>query len=568
MYAVFNLIIIGLVLLIAYWWANQGLFSAILHLICVVAAGAIALAIWEPLVTRLLLHNSFFDNYAWGVGLVVPFVLILLVLRIIFDKSIGANVTLPRWADMTFGLGVGAIAGVLTVGIFVIGSGFTHAGVSVMGYTGFARSGRTAEVMEVQQMWLPVHRITADFYGFMSVGALRPDFEGTPMRQYYPDLDRVAVSLHRDSYSKGRGRTTMAPGDVKVMRVLTCDSCNPKRFAVEVEFEPGARDYGEMLTLSSSQVRLIGQATGYNKARAIHPVEFSQYSGHHRFDDVSHYISSEPGQQRAKALIEFNIADLGTQVPRFIQIKGTRFRLPPPGSATWEALDVPTYRLAVGSSASGPTQFVDIQPNGIEITNSIRQGQDIRPIQVSINQLPAGVQTLTVADRYYISGGDGEFLTTNPNRPGRGLEIAGILQPPGTSIVKVDVSRSSSASIYKDQLMLTAGTDDPHVMLVDAKGRPYLPIGYMWQQPGGRTRIRVSFERAISKMSELPQLPTSDTHRLTLLFAVTNGSTIAGMKLSDAVVGTCNFYVDDPDKKKAIEGGAGGGFGAESAGGG
>ena len=30
----FNIIIIALVLLIAYWWANQGLFSAILHLVC------------------------------------------------------------------------------------------------------------------------------------------------------------------------------------------------------------------------------------------------------------------------------------------------------------------------------------------------------------------------------------------------------------------------------------------------------------------------------------------------------------------------------------------------------
>ena len=34
---IFNLLIIGLVLLIAYWWANEGLFSSILHLVCVIA---------------------------------------------------------------------------------------------------------------------------------------------------------------------------------------------------------------------------------------------------------------------------------------------------------------------------------------------------------------------------------------------------------------------------------------------------------------------------------------------------------------------------------------------------
>ncbi|HVP72408.1 MAG TPA: hypothetical protein VMS30_01630 [Phycisphaerales bacterium] len=563
MSAVFNLIIVGLVLLIAYWWANQGLFSAILHLLCVIAAGAIALAIWEPLVTRLLLHNSFFDNYAWGIGLVLPFAIILLALRLIFDKAIGSNVNVPRWANLTFGLLVGAMSGILTVGIFVLGAGFIHSHREILGFTGYARSGRNAEVSEIDSMWFPVHRLTSDFYSMLSVGALRPDFEGTPMQQYYPDLWKVSAGLQRDSFDKGRGRTELVPKEANVSRVIYCDSCNPKRFAVEMTFEAGARDYGEQFTLSASQVRLIGTARGMSKARTAYPDEFNQYSGHHRFDDISHYISSEPGQQRAKAVIEFDLTPLNGQVPRFIMVKGTRFRLPQQGQQGWENLESGAYRQALGSSAAGPMSIVEIAPNGIDITSAVKQARDIRPIQISINQLPAGIKTIKVEDRNWISGGDGEFPTVSPERPGRGLAIDGILQPPGTQIVQVDVSRSSAASIYKDQLLLTAGTGDHDVMLVDSKGRPYLPVGFMWTQPNGKTRIRVSFEQALSKMSILPQLPTSDTHKLKLLFAVTNGSTLAGLKLGDAVVGTCNVLVDDPEvlKQQRPQGGGGEGVG-------
>src|SRR5690606_38186872 len=120
---VLNIVIILLVLLIAYWWANQGLFSAILHLLCVVVAGAVALAVWEPLTTGLLLRGNAFDDYAWGISLTGVFIITLLILRVTMDKTIPANVALPSWANLTFGFIVGAAAGILTMGMFIIGAG-------------------------------------------------------------------------------------------------------------------------------------------------------------------------------------------------------------------------------------------------------------------------------------------------------------------------------------------------------------------------------------------------------------------------------------------------------------
>ena len=50
----FNILLVALVLFIGYWWGNQGFFSSVLHLLCVIVAGGIALAVWEPLVTGVI----------------------------------------------------------------------------------------------------------------------------------------------------------------------------------------------------------------------------------------------------------------------------------------------------------------------------------------------------------------------------------------------------------------------------------------------------------------------------------------------------------------------------------
>ncbi|MGA1517490.1 MAG: hypothetical protein ACO396_06925, partial [Phycisphaerales bacterium] len=71
MIVVLNLLILGLAALIAYWWASQGAFSALLHLLCVIAAGVLAFAVWEPVAIKLLGMGAL-SNFAWGLGLLAP----------------------------------------------------------------------------------------------------------------------------------------------------------------------------------------------------------------------------------------------------------------------------------------------------------------------------------------------------------------------------------------------------------------------------------------------------------------------------------------------------------------
>ena len=143
---IFNVLCILIVLVIAYWWANQGLFSAIIHLLCVITAGALALAFWERLTVGLLLRGSWFDAYAWGIALVGVFVLALFVLRLATNKLVPSNVDLPQWANLGFGLPVGAVSGVLTIGILLLGLGFVHSQRTILGFVGDARDSSSSIV--------------------------------------------------------------------------------------------------------------------------------------------------------------------------------------------------------------------------------------------------------------------------------------------------------------------------------------------------------------------------------------------------------------------------------------
>ena len=69
-----NILVLLFVLGIAYAWMVRGVFNAMIHAMCVVFAGALAFALWEPL--SMLLINvspntglvSALGDAAWGIG--------------------------------------------------------------------------------------------------------------------------------------------------------------------------------------------------------------------------------------------------------------------------------------------------------------------------------------------------------------------------------------------------------------------------------------------------------------------------------------------------------------------
>jgi len=529
MLTLFNILIIALVLLIAYWWANQGLFSAILHLVAVIAAGIIAFGVWEPL-SLLMLSGSGFDSYAWGVVLVGVFGLALVIMRFGLDRIAPANVDLPHWANLTFGFPIGAVAGVLTMGMFLIGAGHVQSQSEIMGLKGYARSERTGRIDQLNSLWLPVHTITADVYGWLSVSSCSPLFS-TPLRHANPQLDRQAVSLIRDSYRNGRGAITMPPD---ALRVQGAARPTPQEVQVALEFRANAIDYSEQLTLSSSQVRLIGEpASRFAEAPVVHPYGWRQSGTSFQFNAYTYYATSTPGQETANLTFLFSVES--DFQPAYIQVRGTRF----PISSVQEG----------GVRVAATNDRPDVNRSAPNIDSAVEVTDSIRPVLASVNSMPSSVETEVVDDEHKVFSTGGRVVRfSSRERPSGRLALRGIFAPVGTKIVQVDAGPRSSAYIFRKSIMDRID-DNATLRLVDTNGNTYSCIGYMQIPPDNRVRMKLDPSNFVRELGDLVILPQNSEDDLRLIFKVTENVTVEALMFGDVTVGTCSVFVDPEDQR-------------------
>ena len=531
---ILNFVVIVFVLLIGYWWANQGLFSAVIHLLCVIVAGAIALAFWEPIGVDLFMKSSWFVSYAMGVALVGTFAVTLFVLRLASNLLIPGNLEVPSWANLAFGYPVGLFAGVLTMGITVIGLGMIQSQRSMLGYVGQGRSG-SGSITKLSSMWLPVHKLTAEFYGQLSVGALS---SSAPLRHYNPDVHLQAASLVRDSYHNGRGQVAMRPSQASIDGVWVC----PGTCVIKVRFGRGARDFGsQQLTLSASQVRLISHASGTDRPAVAFPArwrqEISDGGGKvFAFDDPSHYVTTLPGRDSSDVLFEFPWRE--GLVPRFLQIKNARLQVkinqiesPPSCNAIMRGVGGgPT--ITVENFAGAPRLPISRNPYGA--------------ISLSASTSPVMTSSNTVLQIKHIDNKLSEgmaFFSRERKNVSRALRIDSFYEPVGTRVVQVDVSRGTPGSIFGAAARQAAEGSVP--MLVDSTGNTYSAVGYLHEQSKG-IAIRIEPATGLSA-DQIPHLPSSGDQKLRVIFYVSENSQIIGLQYGDVSLARCTLDVPPKD---------------------
>ena len=540
MIIILNLIVIGLVGLIAYWWANEGLFSSLIHLICVISSGAIALALWEP-ITMAILNGGSFDNYAWGVVLVGVFVISLLILRISADKLIRSNVNFPVWANMAFGGLSGACAGIISIGICIIGSGFLQSTNELFGYRGTGRdeNNKSAIGKVGDPIWLDVAKITTSFYSTLSVGTLRPDFLGAPLQHYNPNINELAT-LVRDSFDGGKGQLSLAPDAAKVTNVAKSED---GLVIVQVTFSPKAKDFGGQLSLASSQVRLISNASGMTKPKIHYPTSWKQEvaDGTEQvfiYDDNSHYATSVPGRQDIGIKFAFDTKDLSF-TPKFIQIRGTRLDLP---SLSLDPISYTVAKEYRGIQLTDEEILDSRDPLGKNIQHLVDSTSRIRRLRISTNGIPSTIEY--DEDLYLIEG----TLTTKWKQKGvsAALTIKGIRADEGTGIVLVDVSPWKAAS-FRELIPLLG--DEDAIELIDSNGRKYSPIGF-FTSDDKKMQLTLTPSSPIQSIGELPlhSLTASHPKDMTLIFQVTLGEWIKELRVGDFTIGTCAVEVESKSK--------------------
>jgi hypothetical protein len=542
MAVVFQLCVIASVGLIAYWWANQGFFSSLLHFVAVVCAGTIAFALWEPLAHGLFLTWAGFDNYSVGLALILLFIAPLLLIRLAFDKLAPGNVQLPPWANTIFGGLFGAGSGILTVGIAMIGIGFTQSANRLLEMQVWTREGKeitTVHDSEHQWFWLPAPMLTAKFFEFLSAGSMYPEFVGQPMALVNPDLDRQAFSLVRDGFKEGTARITMPPDGIENLKVARASS----RIYVTFTANKKSQDRAEQFICSSSQIRLLSYShptEPRGHVNVAHPDAWKQLvqgataaegfsEKRFLFDNISHYMTSIPGQSVATFVVEFPVGNEEMAevapgfTPQFIQIKGTRFRLPPPTPEEGQGVNVDAGSGG-GSPVTGGAPIVDDE--------SIVQALHIRPIATSINSLVG----LTHENRYLV---EGEGVFARGARGGsRETGIIGVYATSGTQIVSVHVGRDRDCSMYPAREQEPSGAP----VLVDANGREYFAKGYLHESTEN-LYIKLTPGNPINSVSQLPYLPTSNSDRLRLFYEVTEGVTIVAFKIGEITVARTNLTV-------------------------
>ncbi len=555
MESIFNILVIAFIALIAYWWANQGILSALLHLICVIAAGALAFAGWEP-ISHIFLNAGAMTPYAWGIGLLLPFAVYLFVLRLIADKLAPDNLNFPHLAGLGIGGVLGICAGVLTVGISIIGAGHTHSGNQILNVQGAVRTAtnRGQPDFSVAALWIPAHTITANFFSFLSTTSLRPTLTNPTLASEFPTLDTQALGLFRDTYVKdGRiARTAVKPGTITIQNaILVPDFVSPgvppmAAYVVRLHFEVTAATDGTNFALSASQFRLVGKVrAGSGPGSGIaYPTAWGQLnqnggSSMYVFDDKSHYITGVAGTQTLDAALVFPASAFAQgDAPRFLQAMG--LRLPFPTIATASTL-VDAMMLVMGDQAAAapviPNDVPLINPSDLAMTDSLQ------PANADLNSLPPGVKT---KDGNWLFSGNGDF-EQGGFRGNKSVVIKGIWASADTRVVRLNMSRggTSSIDVWNDSNKIREKVgESARLSLVDDYGRSYYPIGYIHVTKSGDRRVTIWLDRSAPfEIQSFPNLSSAGTDELFCLFAPAAGRKIVGVKFGDQWIARADLSI-------------------------
>lgn len=209
-----NIIAIVVVLGVTYLWLIRGFFSAFIHLLCTIVAGAVAFAVWEPAAYWILGAvdpHGLVAGSAWGIALAVPFAVTLIVLRIVVDLLIPANAVIASAPNYVGGGACGLIAGVIASGFVVISCGFMRVGSDVFGYQPITYAAN-GSLERKSGLWVPTDMIVTKLYGHMSRSVFGVN---TPLGIYYHDL-ADAPHVLRMSFGEGSNRIAAKPGDFSV----------------------------------------------------------------------------------------------------------------------------------------------------------------------------------------------------------------------------------------------------------------------------------------------------------------------------------------------------------------
>lgn len=587
-----NLVVILIVLAMAYTAVTRNFFSSLLHMACVVVAGAIAFAFWEPL-SYLILTKAPTRGFlqpleytAWAFGLVIPFAASLALLRVATDKLAPSNAVAAPAVDIV-GSGIaGIISGVITAGILVIAIGTMRLKTDEFGYQPVTYQGAGASVERSGGLLLPVDRIVGKLYAHTSEAAFSTK---EPLAKWRPEPWHAAEVMRMND--RGLARNTAKPNDYELLaryRVTAAPGENllkdrwasSPHTATMLNGEPypaDSRIEGVILDMKSSlrepgasfvsvtagQIWMVAEDAETGKRLTLHPVAVianpqgaDTSLARFPFDSPKLAIASSGAATRPMGF-EFMVPN--DYEPIAVYLKNIRRTLDPSQpSDEYDSVAARDRAITQGTLIEGaepiPANFgkpADNQANNRNTNNNESEAQAKgiyfrntlpRPLMIQ-KGTQKGIQI--DGDNYILSGS----AKWKPDQlririAEKALQINKFSTTSGVAMVQVDVSGNFPGSLY-GQAMATAQRVVPP-QLVDTKGIVYDAVGWVYED---RDLVHIRFEpgQPVRGLSQLADegivLSSSRTdQRLTLLFLCSEGAEIKSYNIGPKEIVT----LDEP----------------------
>lgn len=580
-------IVILIAALIAWIWSSRGFFSAFLHMLCVIIAGALAFALWEP--TSMLImsfdesRTGYFTDAAWGLGLGLPFAIILAILRTACDKLVPANLDLDGIANIIGGAACGAVAGVISTGMVLLSVGYLRVETEFAGYRPI-QFDNNGSLVRKSGLIVPVDTLTARFYSMLSTSTFLP-FDTETLARWRPELQDEGPLL-RTNFEGGKSRQSIARDGFELMgryqftsdknpKDLTSDALDPNATVARqqsftyvdgeaaqpassliegfvLKFKAPAKETSGRVVIGPGQVRLVVQRDANDPASTmgIQPMAMiSQASGDKpalgrwRFDASETYIASVGGASDAMMAFEFLVPKGST--PLALYVKGMRVDVSQMtpfakfGSMAERDSAVTSGSIlpAINMSKMDRTQAAQVKTTAQGFDQIFRTGAGI-PFNVQLQKDNA--KGLEFDDSNWITGGTLSKFSKKDIQ-GVGLEAKLSLRrfatTDDTQIVQVTMDkRNTSFGLLSDA---AANTDrSKPVLLLDNNGAPYQAVGYVYRG-NQETWIYFNPQSPLSSLSdqEMPTISRSQPDQeLVLIFRVSKGVKITSVAIGDRVI--------------------------------
>lgn len=573
-----NIFVIIVVLLVGYIGVLRGFFSSLLHLVCVVVAGALAFAFWEPLAYMILSKApqrgflDFIEFSAWAVALVVPFAVALAVLRIASDKLVPANARAST-AGENVGAGLcGALSGIIVAGVMIIAIGTMRFKPEQFGYQPVRYQG--ASLQREGKLLLPVDRMVGKLYAHTSEAVFATD---EPLAKWRPEPWHAAEVMRIND--RGQARNTARPNDYALMaryRVEAADHENllQDRWATRPHearmlngdpYPPDSRIEGIVLDLKSSlkepaasfvavtegQVWLVAENAGTGERLNLHPVAV-----------VANPKGAENSLARFPFDSSFSVASAGAAVrpmafefvvprafePIAIYLKNIRRVLPPQEVQEFTVAErdsaVEQGTLIEGAEPI-PADFGEEEEDERSQANANDSEADRLGINATnglgrkVTLQKGNEKSLRVSDGKVLEGEEKWSPAEVSTRViSKELRIDRFNVDQGVVMVQVDVSASEPLSLLGQAVAAAERLAAP--VLVDTNGQRYEAVGWIYKD---RDLIYVRYTpgQPIRSLQELQDnrvvLSSSrEDQELTLLFLCSLGSEIKSYQIGNKVI--------------------------------